>query len=210
MKHVDEFTWNTLDLLFYYYNLFILLWLLAIFPLKNRHVIIGDTFVRVCFCVLLPSLQVCLVFDLESSACRGELVFMERYQEVLVELCRVEAKIESQSMSSSSSSSEGLGAAAPQVTGRSRLGSSGRSTLQAIGSAAAAGSDNLFFGSQSTSLMWFQSAVWEWMWFVTVNISGIAKWSAINNQIGLILFMKLLAHRHTQTHGRLFKAKGRE
>ncbi|XP_075904789.1 zinc finger FYVE domain-containing protein 26 isoform X2 [Nelusetta ayraudi] len=83
--------------------------------------------------------QVCLVFDLESSACRGELVFMERYQEVLVELGRVEAKMESQSMSSSSSSSEGLGVAATPGTGRSRVGSSGRSTLQAIGSAAAAG-----------------------------------------------------------------------
>lgn len=87
----------------------------------------------------------CLVFDLQSSACCGELVFMERYQEVLVELCRVEAKMESQSMSSSSSSSEGLGAAAMQGAGRSRLGSSGRSTLQAIGSAAAAGSDRLQF-----------------------------------------------------------------
>lgn len=85
----------------------------------------------------------CLVFDLESSACRGELVFMERYQEVLVELCRVEAKMESQSMSSSSSSSEGLGTVAMQATVRSRLGSSGRSTLQAIGSAAAAGSYTL-------------------------------------------------------------------
>lgn len=65
---------------------------------------------------------------------------MERYQEVLLELSRVEAKMESQSLSSSSSSSEGLGASAPQGTGRTRLGSSGRSTLQAIGSAAAAGS----------------------------------------------------------------------
>lgn len=85
----------------------------------------------------------CLVFDLESSACHGELVFMERYQEVLVELGRVEAKMESQSMSSSSSSSEGLGAAATPGPGRSRVGSSGRSTLQAIGSAAAAGASTL-------------------------------------------------------------------
>ncbi|XP_041809482.1 zinc finger FYVE domain-containing protein 26 isoform X2 [Chelmon rostratus] len=83
--------------------------------------------------------QVSLVFDLEASACCGELVFMERYKEVLVELGRVEQKMESQSMSSSSSSSEGFGTAAVTGAGRSRLGSSGRSTLQAIGSAAAAG-----------------------------------------------------------------------
>ncbi len=87
----------------------------------------------------LASLQVKLVFDLEGSACCGELVFMERYKEVLVELGRVEQKMESQSMSSSSSSSEGLGTAAVSGAGRSRLGSSGRLTLQAIGSAAAAG-----------------------------------------------------------------------
>nr|XP_046269361.1 zinc finger FYVE domain-containing protein 26 isoform X2 [Scatophagus argus] len=83
--------------------------------------------------------QVCLMFDLEASACCGELAFMECYKEVLVELGRVEQKMESQSMSSSSSSSEGLGTAVVSVAGRSRLGSSGRSTLQAIGSAAAAG-----------------------------------------------------------------------
>ncbi|XP_037652726.1 zinc finger FYVE domain-containing protein 26 isoform X1 [Sebastes umbrosus] len=83
--------------------------------------------------------QVSLVFDLEASACCGELVFMERYKEVLVELGQVEQKMESQSMSSSSSSSEGLGSVAVSAAGRSRLGSSGRSTLQAIGSAAAAG-----------------------------------------------------------------------
>ncbi|KAM8833445.1 zinc finger FYVE domain-containing protein 26 isoform 1-T1 [Synchiropus picturatus] len=82
--------------------------------------------------------QVSLVFDLETSASSGELVFMERYKDVLVDLGKVEQKMESQSMSSSSSSSEGLGSAAAP-TGRSRLGSSGRSTLQAIGSAAAAG-----------------------------------------------------------------------
>uniref|UniRef100_A0A1A7X669 Zinc finger FYVE domain-containing protein 26 n=1 Tax=Iconisemion striatum TaxID=60296 RepID=A0A1A7X669_9TELE len=81
--------------------------------------------------------QVSVVFDLEATACCGELVFMERYKEVLVELAQVEQKMESQSMSSSSSSSEGLGPAAVTGTGRSRLGS--RSTLQAIGSAAAAG-----------------------------------------------------------------------
>ncbi|TMS21187.1 Zinc finger FYVE domain-containing protein 26 [Larimichthys crocea] len=83
--------------------------------------------------------QVSLVFDLGASACCGELVFMERYKEVLVELGQVEQKMESQSMSSSSSSSEGLVTAAVSGAGRTRLGSSGRSTLQAIGSAAAAG-----------------------------------------------------------------------
>ncbi|XP_077416207.1 zinc finger FYVE domain-containing protein 26 [Vanacampus margaritifer] len=82
--------------------------------------------------------QVSLVFDLEASAASGELAFMEHYKEVLVELSRVEQKMESQSMSSSSSSSEGLGSWAAG-TARSRLGSSGRFTLQAIGSAAAAG-----------------------------------------------------------------------
>lgn len=83
--------------------------------------------------------QVAMMFVLESSSCCGELVFMERYKEVLVELGRVERKIETQSLSSSSSSSEGLGGAVALGGGRSRLGSSGRSTLQAIGSAAAAG-----------------------------------------------------------------------
>ncbi|XP_051244231.1 zinc finger FYVE domain-containing protein 26 isoform X4 [Dicentrarchus labrax] len=83
--------------------------------------------------------QVSLLFDLGASDCCGELVFMKRYKEVLVELGQVEQKMESQSMSSSSSSSEGLVTAAVSGAGRSRLGSSGRSTLQAIGSAAAAG-----------------------------------------------------------------------
>lgn len=87
----------------------------------------------------------CLVFDLEASTCCGELVFMECYKEVLVELGQVEQKMESQSMSSSSSSSEGLGTVAVSGTGRSRVGSSGRLTLQAIGSAAAAGSISFFF-----------------------------------------------------------------
>lgn len=81
-----------------------------------------------------------MVFDLQLSASFGELVFMERYKEVLVELGRVEQKMQSQSRTSSSSSSEGLAPAAVPVAGRSRLGSSGLSTLQAIGSAAAAGS----------------------------------------------------------------------
>ncbi|KAJ8411937.1 hypothetical protein AAFF_G00155750 [Aldrovandia affinis] len=74
--------------------------------------------------------QVTLMFGLEGSACCGELVFMERYREVLVELGAVEQKIESQS-------SEGSGTTGP---GRGRLSSTGRSsTLQAIESAAAAG-----------------------------------------------------------------------
>lgn len=93
---------------------------------------------RICQ-VFFDHLQVSLVFDLEKAPCFGELVFMERYKEVLVELGQVEQKMESQSMSSSSSSSEGLGMTAVPGAGRSRLGSSGRSTLQAIGSAAAAG-----------------------------------------------------------------------
>ncbi|KAM7376287.1 hypothetical protein PAMP_006030 [Pampus punctatissimus] len=92
-----------------------------------------------CPCGGPHSWLVALVFDLEASACCGELMFMERYKEVLVELGRVEQKMESQSMSSSSSSSEGLVSLAGSGPGRSRLGSSGRSTLQAIGSAAAAG-----------------------------------------------------------------------
>ncbi|KAJ8341067.1 hypothetical protein SKAU_G00333580 [Synaphobranchus kaupii] len=74
--------------------------------------------------------QVSLMFGLEGSACCGELVFMERYREVLLELAAVEQKIESQS-------SEAPGVSGP---GRNRLGSNGRaSTLQAIESAAAAG-----------------------------------------------------------------------
>uniref|UniRef100_A0A3P9NXU7 Zinc finger FYVE domain-containing protein 26 n=1 Tax=Poecilia reticulata TaxID=8081 RepID=A0A3P9NXU7_POERE len=88
----------------------------------------------------LQAHQVTRVFNLAGDPCCGELAFMERYKEVLAELGQVEQKMESQSMSSSSSSSEGLGVAAVVPSaGRSRLGSSGRSTLQAIGSAAAAG-----------------------------------------------------------------------
>uniref|UniRef100_A0A8B9HD90 Zinc finger FYVE domain-containing protein 26 n=1 Tax=Astyanax mexicanus TaxID=7994 RepID=A0A8B9HD90_ASTMX len=83
--------------------------------------------------------QVMLMFGLENASCSGELLFMERYREVLVELAQVEQKIESQSLSSSSSSSEGLGSVGVTVPGRSRLGSSSRSTLQSIGNAAAAG-----------------------------------------------------------------------
>ncbi|XP_006113462.3 zinc finger FYVE domain-containing protein 26 isoform X3 [Pelodiscus sinensis] len=68
--------------------------------------------------------QVALMFNLESSACYGELVFMERYQEVVRELAKVEQKIANQSADG---------------TGGIRRSGSGRSTLQAIGSAAAAG-----------------------------------------------------------------------
>uniref|UniRef100_A0A8C3SEA7 Zinc finger FYVE domain-containing protein 26 n=1 Tax=Chelydra serpentina TaxID=8475 RepID=A0A8C3SEA7_CHESE len=68
--------------------------------------------------------QVGLMFNLESSACYGELVFMERYQEVVRELTKVEHKIAYQS-------ADGIGGI--------RRSGSGRSTLQAIGSAAAAG-----------------------------------------------------------------------
>ncbi|XP_041121838.1 zinc finger FYVE domain-containing protein 26 isoform X1 [Polyodon spathula] len=71
---------------------------------------------------LMEARQVVLMFSLESSPCYGELVFMERYQQVVEELACVEQKIENQSTDSSG-----------------RKGSSGRSTLQAIGSAAAAG-----------------------------------------------------------------------
>ncbi|XP_049626488.1 zinc finger FYVE domain-containing protein 26 [Suncus etruscus] len=69
--------------------------------------------------------QVVFMFDLKSSPSSGELIFMERYQEVIQELARVEHKIENQNSDTGSSTS--------------RRTSSGRSTLQAIGSAAAAG-----------------------------------------------------------------------
>ncbi|XP_077113084.1 zinc finger FYVE domain-containing protein 26 isoform X2 [Ranitomeya variabilis] len=66
--------------------------------------------------------EVSRMFNLQSLPSHGELVFMERYQEVIRELYKVEKKIESQT---------------PEV-GIKKLGG-GRSTLQAIGSAAAAG-----------------------------------------------------------------------
>ncbi|XP_016044934.1 zinc finger FYVE domain-containing protein 26 isoform X2 [Erinaceus europaeus] len=69
--------------------------------------------------------QVVFTFNLKSSPSSGELMLMERYQEVVQELARVEHKIENQN-------SEG-GSSTIRRTG------SGRSTLQAIGSAAAAG-----------------------------------------------------------------------
>ncbi|XP_023582080.1 zinc finger FYVE domain-containing protein 26 [Trichechus manatus latirostris] len=69
--------------------------------------------------------QVVFTFNLKSSPSSGELIFMERYQEVIQELARVEHEIENQN------SDGGTGTIW-------RTGSS-RSTLQAIGSAAAAG-----------------------------------------------------------------------
>lgn len=65
------------------------------------------------------------MFDLKSSPSSGELMFVERYQEVIQELARVEHKIENQNSDGGSSTIRRTG--------------SGRSTLQAIGSAAAAG-----------------------------------------------------------------------
>nr|XP_036858515.1 zinc finger FYVE domain-containing protein 26 isoform X2 [Manis javanica] len=69
--------------------------------------------------------QVVFMFNLQSSPSSGELMFMERYQEVIQELARVEHKIENQSSDGGSNTTRRTG--------------SGRSTLQAIGSAAAAG-----------------------------------------------------------------------
>ncbi|XP_037688394.1 zinc finger FYVE domain-containing protein 26 isoform X2 [Choloepus didactylus] len=69
--------------------------------------------------------QVVFMFNLKSSPSSGELMFMERYQEVIQELARVEHKIENQNSDGGS--------------GTIRRTGSGRSTLQAIGSAAAAG-----------------------------------------------------------------------
>ncbi|XP_061853830.1 zinc finger FYVE domain-containing protein 26 isoform X3 [Colius striatus] len=68
--------------------------------------------------------QVALMFNLNTSPCYGELVFMERYQEAVREMARVEHNIENQ---------------ASDGTGSIRKSGSGRSTLQAIGNAAAAG-----------------------------------------------------------------------
>ncbi|NXC50232.1 ZFY26 protein, partial [Penelope pileata] len=68
--------------------------------------------------------QVALMFNLNTSPCYGELVFMERYQEAVREMARVEHNIENQ---------------ASDGTGGVRRSGSGRSTLQAIGNAAAAG-----------------------------------------------------------------------
>ncbi|NWR91757.1 ZFY26 protein, partial [Furnarius figulus] len=79
-------------------------------------------------CVLrgnfLEAHQVALMFNLDTSPCYGELIFMERYQEAVREMAKVEHSIENQV-------SDG--------TGGIRKSGSGRSTLQAIGNAAAAG-----------------------------------------------------------------------
>ncbi|CAH6843691.1 zinc finger FYVE domain-containing protein 26 isoform X1 [Phodopus roborovskii] len=69
--------------------------------------------------------QVVFTFNLKSSPSAGELMFVERYQEVIQELARVEQKIENQNSDGGNNTVRRTG--------------SGRSTLQAIGSAAAAG-----------------------------------------------------------------------
>ncbi|XP_008058259.1 zinc finger FYVE domain-containing protein 26 [Carlito syrichta] len=69
--------------------------------------------------------QVVFMFNLKSSPSSGELMFVERYQEVIQELAQVEHKIENQNPDGGSNTIRRTG--------------SGRSTLQAIGSAAAAG-----------------------------------------------------------------------
>ncbi|XP_028644669.1 zinc finger FYVE domain-containing protein 26 isoform X3 [Grammomys surdaster] len=69
--------------------------------------------------------QVVFMFNLKSSPSAGELMFVERYQEVVQELARVEHKIENQNSDGGNNTIRRTG--------------SGRSTLQAIGSAAAAG-----------------------------------------------------------------------
>ncbi|XP_041514353.1 zinc finger FYVE domain-containing protein 26 isoform X3 [Microtus oregoni] len=69
--------------------------------------------------------QVIFMFNLKSSPSAGELMFVERYQEVIQELARVEHKIENQNSNGGNNTVRRTG--------------SGRSTLQAIGSAAAAG-----------------------------------------------------------------------
>ncbi|XP_068109450.1 zinc finger FYVE domain-containing protein 26 isoform X2 [Hyperolius riggenbachi] len=66
--------------------------------------------------------QVARMFNLESCPSYGELIFMERYQEVIRELSNVETKFENQSVET------GI-----------RKPNSSHSTLQAIGNAAAAG-----------------------------------------------------------------------
>ncbi|XP_044292041.1 zinc finger FYVE domain-containing protein 26 isoform X1 [Varanus komodoensis] len=68
--------------------------------------------------------QVAIMFHLETSASYGELIFLERYQEVISELAKVEHKIEHQSCEGS---------------GHLKQPGSGHSTLKAIGNAAAAG-----------------------------------------------------------------------
>jgi zinc finger FYVE domain-containing protein 26 len=69
------------------------------------------------------------MFNLKSSPSAGELMFVERYQEVIQELAQVEHKIENQNSDGGANTI--------------RRSGSGRSTLQAIGSAAAAGQASL-------------------------------------------------------------------
>ncbi|KAL1789538.1 zinc finger protein FYVE domain-containing protein 26 isoform X1 [Sigmodon hispidus] len=80
-------------------------------------------------CILRGNLaeahQVVFMFNLKSSPSAGELMFVERYQEVIQELAHVEHKIENQNSDGGNNTV--------------RRSGSGRSTLQAIGSAAAAG-----------------------------------------------------------------------
>lgn len=102
------------------------------------------------------------MYGLENSECAGELVFMDRYREVLNELAQVEQKIESQSLSSSSSSSEGLGTVGVAPGGRTRMGSSSRLTLKSIGSAAAAGITHTFINLRRkchTSIPYFYFSI---------------------------------------------------
>ncbi|TRY86807.1 hypothetical protein DNTS_020528 [Danionella cerebrum] len=65
--------------------------------------------------------QVIAMYGLENSEYAGELVFMDRYREVLAELAQVEQKMESQSLSSSSSSSENPGTLGVAPAGRTRF-----------------------------------------------------------------------------------------
>ncbi|XP_067895528.1 zinc finger FYVE domain-containing protein 26 isoform X2 [Heterodontus francisci] len=66
--------------------------------------------------------QVVLMFEMKSSYLYGELIFMERYKQVINELAEVEQKMENKGTDNSN-----------------RKSSVGRFTLQAIGDAAAAG-----------------------------------------------------------------------
>ncbi|XP_062973637.1 zinc finger FYVE domain-containing protein 26 [Elgaria multicarinata webbii] len=98
--------------------------------------------------------QVAIMFNLESSASYGELIFLERNQEVIRELAKVEHKIDHQS-------SEG--------SGNLKQSGSGRSTLKAIGNAAAAGmvfysisdvTDKLLSPSEGLVVPMLQESFW--------------------------------------------------
>lgn len=69
------------------------------------------------------------MFNLKSSPNAGELMFVERYQEVIQELAQVEHNIENQNSDGGNNTIQRTG--------------SGHSTLQAISSAAAAGLSSL-------------------------------------------------------------------